>query len=146
MRTNQFLTSFSLCAFLLAMAGCTDESQLTGTDAGETDTPVSLTIRTTMTDFAGLPEPDVSSPASTRATNNGNTTTFVPGDKIGIYAVREENGEIFGNIETSASPTKWAATASQANGKPPTEWSSTISPKSCTLPITLTKRSFPPQL
>lgn len=53
MRTNQFLTSFSLCAFLLAMAGCTDESQLTGTDAGETDTPVSLTIRTTMTDFAG---------------------------------------------------------------------------------------------
>lgn len=101
MRTNQFLTSFSLCAFLLAMAGCTDESQLTGTDAGggETDTPVSLTIRTTMTDFAGLPEPDVSSPASTRATNNGNTTTFVPGDKIGIYAVREENGEIFGNIE-----------------------------------------------
>lgn len=59
MRTNQFLTSFSLCAFLLAMAGCTDESQLTGTDAGETDTPVSLTIRTTMTDFAGLPEPDV---------------------------------------------------------------------------------------
>lgn len=57
MRTNQFLTSFSLCAFLLAMAGCTDESQLTGTDAGETDTPVSLTIRTTMTDFAGLPEP-----------------------------------------------------------------------------------------
>jgi len=56
MRTNQFLTSFSLCAFLLAMAGCTDESQLTGTDAGETDTPVSLTIRTTMTDFAGLPE------------------------------------------------------------------------------------------
>ena len=99
MRTNQFLTSFSLCAFLLAMAGCTDESQLTGTDAGETDTPVSLTIRTTMTDFAGLPEPDVSSPASTRATNKGNTTTFVPGDKIGIYAVREENGEIFGNIE-----------------------------------------------
>lgn len=99
MRTNQFLTSFSLCAFLLAMAGCTDESQLTSTDAGETDTPVSLTIRTTMTDFAGLPEPDVSSPASTRATNNGNTTTFVPGDKIGIYAVREENGEIFGNIE-----------------------------------------------
>ena len=68
MRTNQFLTSFSLCAFLLAMAGCTDESQLTGTDAGggETDTPVSLTIRTTMTDFAGLPEPDVSSPGSQR--------------------------------------------------------------------------------
>lgn len=23
----------------------------------------------------------------------------MPGDKIGIYAVREENGEIFGNIE-----------------------------------------------
>ena len=101
MRTHQFLTSFSLCALLLVVAGCTDESQLTGTDTGggETDTPVSLTIRTTMTDFAGLPEPDASSPTSTRATNNGNTTTFVPGDQIGIYAVREDNGEIFGDIE-----------------------------------------------
>lgn len=100
MRTHQFLTTFSLCALLTAMAGCTDENPLTGTDAGggETDTPVTLTIRTTMTDFAGLPEPDASSPASTRATNSGNTTTFVAGDQIGIYAVKE-NGKIFGGIE-----------------------------------------------
>ena len=102
MRINQFLTSASLCAALLAIAGCTDDNQITGTngDDGETGTPIPLTIRTTKTNFEGLPEADTSSPVSTHATDNGTTTTFVAGDKIGIFAVTE-SGEVFGGIENT---------------------------------------------
>ena len=82
--TEQLLIGISFLATLLVGSGCTNE-EVIGGDGSNAAHPVVQTIRATKSDFNNTKQTDV---PLTRTETDGYKTTFKAGDKIGLFAIK----------------------------------------------------------
>ena len=82
--TKQLLIGISFLATLLVGSGCTNE-EVIGGDGSNAAHPVVQTIRATKSDFNNTKQTDV---PLTRTETDGYKTTFKAGDKIGLFAIK----------------------------------------------------------
>lgn len=101
MKTNLFQLSLLFLLCISVLCGCTDNDEPVPATDGST-----LTVHATADGFASADGAD------TRASEDGYTTKFVNGDKIGVFAVK--NGQVIEdckNVPLTYNGTNWEGTA-----------------------------------
>ena len=101
---------YSLLAVCLLSACQTDDYEPTAGTSGESEM-ISLTVSTN--DFA------VTSETSTRAADNGKTTTFENGDRVGLIVLDEHDNIIADNMPYKFDGSNWTFDTGNGEGKQP---------------------------
>lgn len=98
------LLKYTLLIFLLSFAACSSEDDAASTvPNGQPQPGDALELTVSAADFVTEGAPD------TRATDNGNETTFENGDRVGIIILDADNNPIYDNIpyKYDSSNNKW---------------------------------------
>lgn len=101
---------YSLLAVCLLSACQTDDYEPTAGTSGESEM-ISLTVSTN--DFA------VTSETSTRAADNGKTTTFENGDRVGLIVLDESGNLVADNLPYKFNGSNWNFDTGNGEGKQP---------------------------
>lgn len=110
MKTIKFYTGISLLAALLLFSGCGKEldelpAEGSGTESPESPAQMEGELLRLHVSDAGYLDAD----AGSRATDSGLTTTFVDGDKIGLFVVNNEDEVLYANVPYTKSGEEWTA-------------------------------------
>lgn len=110
MMTNLF--KYTLLIFLLSFSACSSEDYVAPTiPNGQPQPGDALEITVSAGDFVTDGAPD------TRATDNGNETTFENGDRVGIIILDKRNVPIYNNIPYKYNGGKWVFDSNNGEGK-----------------------------
>lgn len=106
------LLKYTLLIFLLSFAACSSEDDgAPSVPNGQPQPGDALEVTVSAADFVTDGAPD------TRATDNGKTTTFDNGDRVGIIILDAGNNLIYDNIPYKYDNSKWTFDSKNSEGK-----------------------------